>query len=309
MKKISKAIVTAVIVLAMASSAMASDNVGKVVRLRGKATIHRTPGPVAAKVKSPVLLGDMLETKERSKAKVLFLDESFLTLGPDSKAIIKEFIYKKGQRGVSVFNLLQGSANAVVGKTKFEVHTKTLVAAARGTVIQFEVGETSGKSFTVITCLEGKVDVKSTDPAIKGLVVLTAGNTMTVLEGAPLPKPQKAQIKKLIVKKKKKKDKKDKKEAKKEESESEDSAENSESTEDATEETILDALEESDSTIASSDIDTFDEGVFDIPGETIDVAPPIEQEPFDISRDVAPPIEQEPEVITVPIRLDITVID
>ena len=183
-----------IMVLAASTSAAqaAKDEVGTVVALRGRSTIERDRGSVEAKVKNGILLHDAITTGEASRVKLLFIDDTVLTLGEKSRMVIEEFIHSKENRGKSIFNLLDGKMRSVVGKTKFEVHTPTAVAAARGTVILFEVGIMNGKIYTKIVCREGIVDVRSNVPAISGTITLTAGMTVTIVEGEPLPLPNTA---------------------------------------------------------------------------------------------------------------------
>jgi hypothetical protein len=168
----------------------AAQKVGAVVGLRGTALIQREGDARTAKLKDSIELDDIIETRKRSRAKMLFIDESILTLSSNSRASIKKFVYSKEGGGASIFNLLDGAMRSVVGKNKFEVHTPTSVAAARGTIIEFLVGTLGGKAFTRITCLRGRVDVWSADPTVFGIVPLDAGQTITVFESAPLPKPK-----------------------------------------------------------------------------------------------------------------------
>lgn len=174
--------------LGFSGIALAKDEVGTMVAIRGKAIIERDKKAIEAKVKDPILLKDTVSTMEVSKAKMLFIDDSVLTLGEKSKVVIKEFLYKDG-RGNAIFNLLDGKMRSIVGKTKFEVHTPTSVAAARGTVILFETGIMDGKPFTTIICLGGEANITSADPNILGSVILTPGMMVTIFEGEPLPTP------------------------------------------------------------------------------------------------------------------------
>ncbi len=165
----------------------ASDEVGTIVALRGTARISRGQTSLDAKVKNPIKLQDSITTGEGSRAKLLFIDDSVLTLADKSRLVIKDFVHSKENKGQSIFNLLDGKMRAVVGKTKFEVQTPTAVAAARGTVIFFEVGEMAGHTFTRIVCLEGTVDVRGV--GITGNILLTPGMTITIVQGEPLPTP------------------------------------------------------------------------------------------------------------------------
>jgi hypothetical protein len=167
----------------------AAEDVGAVVALRGGALIQREAKVIEAKLKDGIQLIDSVETREQSKAKMLFIDDSVLTMSERSKVVIKEFLYSKGKGGKSIFNLIDGKMRSVVGKSEFEVHTPTLVAAARGTVFDCETGRKSGELFTTCTCFEGEVDIRSIDPTISGRVTLRPGMTVTVLSGQPVPAP------------------------------------------------------------------------------------------------------------------------
>jgi len=180
------------------------------VAIKGKTIIERNRAEHLAKVKDDVLLIDTVATRESAKAKMLFIDDSVLTLGEKTKVVVKEYVYSKEHGGKSIFNLLDGKMKAVVGKAKFEVHTPTAVAAARGTVILIETGIRNGVPFTDVFSIEGEVVVtqkvlpggKGGGPGAGGSgtsdgasadgaseVVLTSGNFVTVFPGEPLPLP------------------------------------------------------------------------------------------------------------------------
>jgi hypothetical protein len=165
----------------------AAQSVGKVVALRGKATIERRGSPIAAAVKSPLEADDKFSTGPASRAKLLFIDDSVLTLGENTRMSINTFIHEKGKTGTSIFNLMDGKMRSVVSKTRFEVRTPTAVAAARGTVIYFEVGQMDNREFSKILCLEGTVEVRSNTETIPGTVTLTQGKMVIVTANQPLP--------------------------------------------------------------------------------------------------------------------------
>lgn len=165
------------------------EDVGSLVAIRGRAALERQNRTLEAKVKDGIMINDAVSTKEASKAKMLFVDDSVLTLGERSRVVVKEFLSGKGKGDRAIFNLIDGKMRSVVGRSGFEVHTPTAVAAARGTVILFETGYRDGKRYTTILCLEGVVEISSSDPGISGSVVLTAGYVITIIEGEPLPVP------------------------------------------------------------------------------------------------------------------------
>jgi uncharacterized membrane protein YgcG len=175
----------------VSSAAFADEEVGRVVALRGKASIQRDRISLDATLKMGIQSRDTVLTGTNARAKLLFVDDSVLTLGDNSRLVVKEFIGGKGKEGKSIFNLMDGKMRSVVGKTRFEVQTPTAVASARGTVIIFEVGLMGNRPFSKISCLEGSVWVRSSDVAVPGEVILYPGTMVIVMAGEPLPEPSK----------------------------------------------------------------------------------------------------------------------
>jgi FecR-like protein len=129
-------------------------DVGVFTAVEGRvAVIHpdtQTASP--AKFHDTVLFKDVVETGQESRTKALLNDDSILTVGENSRVEVAEHIYdpNKGMRSV-VVNLAKGKVRALVGKvfsgagSKFEVHTPTASAAARGTYfVVFHVNGVSG---------------------------------------------------------------------------------------------------------------------------------------------------------------------
>jgi hypothetical protein len=169
--------------------AQAADTVGSFVAIRGKATIERERTVHEARLKESIFLNDTVATPEASRAKMLFIDDSVLTLGEKSQAVIKEYVYSRDKGGKSIINLLDGKMRAIVGKTKFEIHTPTAVAAARGTVILCETSIVNGKQVTTFICVEGEFTVTGTFPGSEGSALLTPGMMITITAGELFPAP------------------------------------------------------------------------------------------------------------------------
>ncbi|NWF75742.1 MAG: FecR domain-containing protein [Nitrospirae bacterium] len=177
------------IALFIYQNADAKVDIGSFVAIRGKAIVERDKKSFEAKLRDGVLLHDTVSTLEASRVKMLFIDDSVLTLGEKSRVIIKEFVYGKEKGNKSVVNLIEGKMRSIVGKTSFEIHTPTAVAAARGTAILSEAGIKDGKKFTIFICLEGEFIVKSSSPEITGSFLLTPHMMIIVFEGEPLTQP------------------------------------------------------------------------------------------------------------------------
>lgn len=124
------------------------------------------PQPVAAKVQDGVLFKDVIATDKASRTKALLNDDSILTVGEYTRVEITEHIYDphKSVRSV-VISLIEGKLRALVGKiftgsgSKFEVHTPTAVAAARGTY--FVVFHLNGVSGVINIGTHGHVELTS----------------------------------------------------------------------------------------------------------------------------------------------------
>ena len=165
----------------------ADDHVGTVAALRGSANIERDAEKESARLNSQVSLRDAVSTVAASRIKLHFIDDSILTLGEKSRVVVREFLNSRGVSGRSIFNLLEGRMRSVVGKQRFEVHTPTAVAAARGTVFIHEAGVLDGKQYTRIICLEGVVEVHGT--VGEGSASMSPGMVINIIGGQPFPTP------------------------------------------------------------------------------------------------------------------------
>ncbi len=133
-----------------------------------------------------VLLHDMVAADSGSRVKVLFIDDSMLTVDENSRVSIEEYVAgSEDSRGRSILNLIDGRIHAVAGRNKLEVHSPTAVAAPRGTVFAMWEGYREGERVTFLGVLEGNVDIRNIDPAVKGRQGVTEGYMTYVAAGQP----------------------------------------------------------------------------------------------------------------------------
>ena len=129
------------LVLALALSAQAAP-VGRFLQLEGQVDLlkgGKLPA-VAAKLTDPVEPKDVIRTKSKSRAQILFVDDTILTLAPESGVTVADFFYDgaKGQRRV-LLQVLRGLAQTVVKRIlnlqepDFLMQTHTAVIGVRGT--------------------------------------------------------------------------------------------------------------------------------------------------------------------------------
>lgn len=183
----------AVVSMGMALPSWAVDKAGDVVSVRGKAVIERPAGKIDARIKDALLESDSVVTRDKARVKMLFRDDSILTLGANSKLVIKKYLYSpEAKRAESIYELADGRLRSVVGGSGFKVTTPTAFAAARGTV--FTVFYNMETGTTEITVLEGSVEVRNINAEIEGVQVVAAGQSTTVTGDKPPTPPTAADI-------------------------------------------------------------------------------------------------------------------
>ena len=144
------------------------EGIGFYTAVLGKATVTH-PGEariLPVKLHDEVLFKDVIQTQDESRARALFQDDSMLTVGENSRVEIDEYIYNPDVNvRRAIVKLMQGQVRALVSKvfkangSKFEVHTPSAVAAARGTY--FTVWVENGQSGIINIGEKGRVDFTS----------------------------------------------------------------------------------------------------------------------------------------------------
>lgn len=161
--------------------AVVEQEVGKVKDIKGSADILRDRRQINARKNEPVFGVDTVKTSDKSRARILFIDDSLLMIGEKSSVRLSDEYRKMGGNDVPVFNLMEGAINVIVGKKGFVVHTPTAVTAARGTSFIVWVE----KEKTGITVTEGRVEVGNIQTSVGEKMLVSAGRTSYVETGKP----------------------------------------------------------------------------------------------------------------------------
>ena len=168
-------------------AAFGAGKIADVVYVKGTVQIVRDGKSMAAQLQAPIMQDDTITTKANGMVKILFKDDSVITISPDSSFSISEFLYNtQKQRSQSLFKLLYGKVRTVVGRTLLKITSDTAIAGVRGTV--FDVWYDSATKTTYVAVLEGSVELKNLRPDVKGTQIITGGNASSVTGGEP-PKP------------------------------------------------------------------------------------------------------------------------
>ncbi len=196
--RFSRAVMGAMVIAACpvwsVAPAFSGEAVGLVTMVQKQVHVTHTGQDQILLVKAGdgVLFMDTYETQAESRAKLLFEDDSLLTLGEKTKLQITEHVYDPAEnRRRTIMKILSGRARVLVGKvfsgagSKFEIHTPTAVAAARGTYYIVYLFERAGHLMTGVLSLAGEVDVRNTDASIRGVVKLRPNQYTIVGRGSP----------------------------------------------------------------------------------------------------------------------------
>jgi hypothetical protein len=190
-KNLQRIILISVLIFAGTVSALFSQEiVGKIIALEGRveARLEERKSWRVLNLKDDVYEKDTIKTGEDSKVKIFFVDETTVSIGPETTIKITKLMcspaknYREGK-----FNVAMGKVRFNVGKifskeSTFEVHTPTAVAGVKGT--SFIVWVTS-EQLTQLLGISGNVTVKNILPFIEGESLLTKGFVIFVPDDAP----------------------------------------------------------------------------------------------------------------------------
>lgn len=168
-----------------------AEEVGTVAAVEGEVEIERAANAVEAQVGTAVHQGDVLVTGPDGKLRVVFQDDSVLTLSSDSRLTVDDSVFEPAQRTArSLFGLVQGTVNAAVSQyyrlrgNAYEIHTETAVAGVRGT--EFTVSFDPKTERTEVVAIEGTVQVHAVrDPQAPGVLVRAWEATVVDPDGPP----------------------------------------------------------------------------------------------------------------------------
>ena len=130
---------------------------------------------ILAKLQGPVEVGDMVRTKSQSRAQIKFVDDTVITIAPDSGITIEEYMFDaaKSQRK-AVVGVLRGLVHTAVEKVypnaepDFVQKTHTAVLGVRGTRWYTKLAPTATDIYTEGT----KLEVRNILPEIPGVQIM-----------------------------------------------------------------------------------------------------------------------------------------
>lgn len=105
------------------------------------------------KISDNVFFNDVIATKAESASKIHFPDDTYLTVGPDSRVTIDAFVYDPSAKNSKmVVNATLGVARFVTGRmgsAAYQIKTPTTTIGVRGTILTVSVEEDGTTSAVV----------------------------------------------------------------------------------------------------------------------------------------------------------------
>ena len=168
---------------------------GRFTLIKGQVDVlkgGKVPG-IPAKVQDGVETGDVIRTKSGAKAQLSMVDDSVITLAPESRLAIADYQYNpaRGERR-AVLRLFRGLVHTVVNriiKTEepdFIMETHTATIGVRGTNWYTLLGPNS----TGVYLPQGILGVSSNLRTVPDLLRLQSGQFTQVIQGLPPSLPQ-----------------------------------------------------------------------------------------------------------------------
>lgn len=186
-------------VLLLVPVARAQD-VGTVVEAAGTVEIDRSGATIAATAGAALTLHDVVRTGKPGRARLVFRDDSVLTLADESTLAIDESVVSTDSGSwSSAFSLFVGKVRVLVSDyysdagASFEVRTPTSVSGVRGT--EFVVSHSERERLSQVLGLEGAVRVHGVVDLEGPGVVVRAGEFTTIAQGGEPSPPRKAGVK------------------------------------------------------------------------------------------------------------------
>ena len=172
-----------ILIILMATLVMA--DVGKVAVVKGDASVERGVKVIKAHNNMGLLKQDIVETGQ-GRLQMHFNDNTVISLGRDSRFVIKEYLYvENSQKVAATFKIEKGFIKIItgaIGKVMpelFILETSTTKITPHGTIWSVEVNDAS----EIYKVLEGRVTLAFND-GLDRKVELLAGETTSLQKGS-----------------------------------------------------------------------------------------------------------------------------
>lgn len=158
--------------------------VGRLIRVEGRVDVlkgGKLPA-VAARVQDELQPGDIVRTKSGSRAQIQFVDETTLTIAPESRVAVEEYLFDpKAKKRRAILQVFMGMVKTVVHRLyrldepDFILKSHTAVMGVRGTEWIAQLLPNATDIYAIKTTvifnpvLDGSLEVKNIFPEVIGV--------------------------------------------------------------------------------------------------------------------------------------------
>ena len=164
-------------------------DIGHTTRVIRRADLLRGKSTTALKEQDGVAENDRIRTQSSGRARVVLNDGSILNIGSNSLLTVRGS--SEATRAGSLeltYGSLRALVTAAAGQRNFEVRTKTAVCGVPGTTLFVDSSQGLTRVANLSDEPDARVRVTSTNPAVRGEVVLLPGQGTSVpAQGPPRP--------------------------------------------------------------------------------------------------------------------------
>ncbi|BBK42213.1 hypothetical protein STVA_22330 [Allostella vacuolata] len=176
-------------ILAPAASLAADRDIGVSAIVVNKVQAAIGSRDRALRVGDRVFQNERIDTGPDGRTQILFLDETTITVGPNSSVVLDTFVYDpdRGRHSV-VIEATQGVLRFVSGSGNsraFEIRTPVATVGVRGTILDILVAKDGA---TTVMVVEGAADLRSLGSGrIEALDRIGLASTVASRQSAPTP--------------------------------------------------------------------------------------------------------------------------
>jgi hypothetical protein len=185
-----------IILMSIVIPLFANDFVGKVISLEGRGFIQKENSSFKKlKLSDSLENGDLIKTSNSARIKISFIDNSIISIAPNSQIKIEKYVFDKtNKERASVLNLLGGRVKLLVAKLSskkrdFTIKTGTATVGVRGT--EFIVSNENVNESEILV-ISGSVEVINPLDESKKSILLSKNDIVKSIGKLPLTSATKA---------------------------------------------------------------------------------------------------------------------
>ena len=173
----------------MLSDAWAAENIGVTAAVTNKVTGTLEGDARTLDIGSGIFQDETIDTWKESTTQLMFLDETTITMGPESSMLLDKFVFDPDSNtGEFVLSTTKGAFRFITGSvdpSSYTIETPIATMGVRGTIIEWRVN----KNNVLLKLVHGAADICNTGGSClsldrPGTYVVTDGSNFSDIQNA-----------------------------------------------------------------------------------------------------------------------------